>query len=220
MLPACSWVCHRSDKRRKDTKTSKFAQEKTYQRASSTINSWLVANKLQFPFAHLLSCEIAHVTADAANLLFTCNRPCTDRKCHAAILWNLVLPSYPILGSVLEKEQKSYFEKQQIFCTTLYKNPLQLSSCDGFLTNLFLYFLFWPILSHRHTLYFLPAFLFIAVRTSSSCMLVCLFCSEDFGLSAHLGLLSWFPDWPEACTTRLLPRSGRNACQAVGRIQL
>ena len=81
MLPACSCVCDRSDKRRKDTKKSEFDKEKTNRRAISTVNGCLVADKLSFLSLEVRSCDIVHVTADEAKGLFTCNRPCTDRKC-------------------------------------------------------------------------------------------------------------------------------------------
>ena len=48
MFPACSCVCDRSDKRRKDTKKSEFDKEKTNRRAISTVNGCLVADKLSF----------------------------------------------------------------------------------------------------------------------------------------------------------------------------
>ena len=44
-----------------------------------------MADKLSFLLLEVRNCVIADVTADAANLLFTCNRPCTDRTCHAAL---------------------------------------------------------------------------------------------------------------------------------------
>ena len=53
--------------------------------AISTINGDLVADKLSFLSIKVRSCEISHVAANAANRVFTCDRPCTDRKCHAAI---------------------------------------------------------------------------------------------------------------------------------------
>ena len=48
MLPACSCVCDRSDKRRKDIKKSEFDKEKTNRRVISTVNGCLVADKLSF----------------------------------------------------------------------------------------------------------------------------------------------------------------------------
>ena len=50
MLPACSCVCDRSDKRRKDTNKSEFDKEKTNRRVISTVNGCLVADKLSFFF--------------------------------------------------------------------------------------------------------------------------------------------------------------------------
>ena len=85
MLPACSCVCDRSDKRRKETKKSEFDKEKTNRRAISTVNGSLVADKLCFLSLEVESCDIVHVTADEAKGLFTCNRPCTNRKCQAAL---------------------------------------------------------------------------------------------------------------------------------------
>ena len=87
MLPACSCVCDRSDKQRKDTKKSEFDKEKTNRRAISTVNGCLVADKLSLSFLSLevRSCDTVHVTAVEAKGLFTCSRPCTDRKCHAAL---------------------------------------------------------------------------------------------------------------------------------------
>ena len=85
MLPPCSCLCDRSDKRRKDTNTSEFDKEKTKRGAISTINGCLVADKLSFRSFEVRSCEIANVTADAVNLLFTCNWPCADRTCLAAL---------------------------------------------------------------------------------------------------------------------------------------
>ena len=86
MLPACSCVCDRSDKQRKDTKKSEFDKEKTNRRAISTVNGCLVADKLSFLSLEVRSCDIVqYVTAVEAKGLFTCNRPCTDRKCHAAL---------------------------------------------------------------------------------------------------------------------------------------
>ena len=75
----------RSDKRRRDTKKGEFDKEKTNRRAISTVNGCLVAEKLSFLSLELRSCDIVHVTADKATGLFMCNRPCTDRKCHAAL---------------------------------------------------------------------------------------------------------------------------------------
>ena len=49
------------------------------------MNGSLAENKLSFLLLEVQSCEIAHVTANAANRLFTCNRPCTERKCHVAL---------------------------------------------------------------------------------------------------------------------------------------
>ena len=81
MLPACSCVCDRSDKRRQGTKKSEFDKEKTNRRANSTVNGCLVADTLSFLSLEVRSCDIVHVTADAVKQMFTCNRPCTDRKC-------------------------------------------------------------------------------------------------------------------------------------------
>ena len=50
-----------------------------------TSTGFLVADKLSFLSLEIRSGEIAQVTADAANRLFMCNRPCTDRKYHAAL---------------------------------------------------------------------------------------------------------------------------------------
>ena len=82
MLPPCFCLCNRSDKQRKDTKTSEFDVdkkasefdvEKTQSRAISTVNGGLVADKLSFLSLEERTCEIADVTADAENLLFACN---------------------------------------------------------------------------------------------------------------------------------------------------
>ena len=73
------------DERKKDTKKSEFDKEKINRRAISMVNSCLVADKLSFLSLEVRSCEIVLVTADAAKRLFTCNRQCTDRKCHAAL---------------------------------------------------------------------------------------------------------------------------------------
>ena len=75
MLPACSCVCDRSDKRRKDTKKGEFDNEKTNGRAISTVKGCLVADKLSFLSLDVRSFQIVHVTADATKRLFTCNRP-------------------------------------------------------------------------------------------------------------------------------------------------
>ena len=82
MLPACSCVCDRSDKQRKDTKKSEFDKEKTNRRAISTVNGCLVADKLSLSFLSLevRSSDIVHVTGVEAKGLFTWSRPCTDRK--------------------------------------------------------------------------------------------------------------------------------------------
>ena len=85
MLPACSCLCDSSDKRRKDTKKSEFDKGKTNRRAISMVSGCRVADKLSFLSLEVQSCEIVHVTADTAKRLFMCNRPCTDRKCHAAL---------------------------------------------------------------------------------------------------------------------------------------
>ena len=71
MLPACSCVCDRSDKRRKDKKKNEFNKEKTNRRAISTVTAVLFVDKLSFLSLEVRSCEIVHVTADAAKQLFS-----------------------------------------------------------------------------------------------------------------------------------------------------
>ena len=71
--------------KKKDTKKSEFDKEKTNRRAISTVNGCLVADKLGFLSLEVRSCDIVHMTAIEAKGLLTCNRPYTDRKCHAAL---------------------------------------------------------------------------------------------------------------------------------------
>ena len=67
MLSACSCVCDRSDKRRKDKKESEFDKEKTNRRAISTVNAVLLLTSL---VSFRSKCEVVTL----------CTGPPTKRK--------------------------------------------------------------------------------------------------------------------------------------------
>ena len=81
MLPACFSVCDTSDKRRKSQRRVSLTKRRhTEERLWRQMAVMLRTNLVSFR-----SCKIVHVTADAAKRLFTWNRPCTYRKCQAAL---------------------------------------------------------------------------------------------------------------------------------------
>ena len=83
MLPACSCVCDRPDKQKKGTKKSEFDKGKTNRRAISTVNGCLVADKLSFLSLEVRSCDIVHVTAVEAKIVYvqpTMYRPEVSRS--------------------------------------------------------------------------------------------------------------------------------------------